>query len=105
MEELEKMLEYTNTTFKQMRDDLNNHFQEIVKDNNQLFIMNIDTEKLWELYLESFPNEIKGIYRERAWHDCTACKKFFKKIANTCTITKNEDDEYVINTLFDFETI
>lgn len=99
------MLEYTNTTFKQMRDDLNNHFQEIVKDNNQLFIMNIDTEKLWELYLESFPNEIKGIYRERAWHDCTACKKFFKKIANTCTITKNEDDEYVINTLFDFETI
>ena len=44
------MLEYTNTTFKQMRDDLNNHFQEIVKDNNQLFIMNIDTEKLWELY-------------------------------------------------------
>ena len=99
------MFEYTNTTFKQMRDDLNNHFQEIVKDNNQLFVLNIDTEVLWDLYLDSFPKEIKGIYREKAWHDCTACKKFFKKIANTCTITKNRDGVYSVNTLFNFETI
>lgn len=99
------MFEYTNSNFKKMRDDLFNHFQENMSDSSLLYRLDVDYEELWHLYLDSFPLEIKGVYRKNSWHDCSACRGFFKKVGNLCSIQHNEDGSYNIITLFDFNTI
>jgi hypothetical protein len=97
-------MEYTNSKFETVSKDLKKHFLEDMCDEEYLFKLNIPYKDLFETYLNSFPNEIKGIYREKAWHDCSACRKFFKKMGNVISISKH-NDEFTIKTLFDFNTI
>ena len=103
------MFNYTNPKFKKFRDDLNEHFQQqltYLHDNQGvLYTLDIPYDTLWNLYLESFPNEIKGIYREKAWHNCSACKKWMKKMGNVVSIDEDVNNTYKITSIFDFQTI
>ena len=91
---------YTNDTFKKMRNAMNEHFKENMADYD-LVKLDCDTEKLWEMYLDGFPEEIKGIYRERAWHDCQACRRWFKRMGNIAAL--HYDGSIV--TFFDYDVI
>lgn len=98
------VFEYTNQKFEQMRNDMEDHFiTEMCK--GYLFRVNIDFEDFYNYYLDSYPTEIKGIYREKSWHDCSACRKFLKKMANVISINKNNNGDYEVSTMFDFNTI
>lgn len=86
--------------FKKMRDLMVGHFQtNMVKENEKLYEVNLDVEKLWNIYLDSFPQGTNEIYRERREHDCSCCHHFFRAMGNVVAIKDNK-----IVTIFDFET-
>lgn len=52
----------------------------------QLYKVNIETDTLWDLYMEAFPDGSNNIFRERREYDCSACKQFIKYAAGIVTI-------------------
>ena len=84
--------------FTEMRDKLIEHFNEMVKDINHLFIVDIDKDMMWDTYLNSFPAGTNSIFRERTWHDCSCCRGFIKHVGNVVSIKNGK-----ITTIWDFE--
>lgn len=84
--------------FVEMRDKLIEHFNEMVKNINHLFIVDIDKDVMWNTYLNSFPAGTNPIFRERTWHDCSCCRGFIKNIGNVVSIKNGK-----ISTIWDFE--
>ena len=85
-------------TFVEMRTKMLEHFANMTKDSTQLFEVSLDKDKLWDLYLESFPPEKNKIFRERREHDCSCCRHFIKTMGNVVAIK----DGKVIS-LWDFD--
>ena len=73
---------YTNSMFREMRDKLQEHFNNMC--DNKLFFTDCDTDEMWNLYLDTLP---QGIYRTNRWHDCTACRRWFRKMAHIIAVT------------------
>ena len=55
----------------------------------ELFVVDVDKEDLWNLYLDSFPEGTNEIYKERREYDCQCCKQFVRNIGNVVTIRGN----------------
>lgn len=77
-------------TFIEMRTKMLEHFAEMTKDNANLYVVNLDKDKLWDLYLESFPPDKNKVFRERREHDCSCCRHFIKAMGNVVTIKDNK---------------
>ena len=95
-------MEYSQDALMTMEDLcelLSAHFEEVSKDANYLFEVDLDKEKLWKIYLYSFPPEANGIYRQRRIHDCTECKTFIRNFGNVVVIKDNK-----VHTIWDFHT-
>lgn len=84
-------------TFIEMRTKMLEHFAEMTKDNANLYVVNLDRDKLWDLYLESFPPDKNKVFRERREHDCSCCRHFIKAMGNVVTIKNGK-----IISLWDF---
>lgn len=56
----------------------------------QLFTTSADKDKLWELYLSSFPAGTNNTFRERAEHDCSCCKQFIRTIGGVVSIREGK---------------
>ena len=85
--------------FTTTRDKLMENFAEMTKNATHLFEVNVDKDKMWNLYLDSFPAGTNEIYRERRSHDCSCCRQFIKTVGNAVVINDNK-----ITTIWDFET-
>lgn len=85
--------------FKKMREEMINHFNEITKEADRLFMVDSDPDILINLYLNNFRDEDNQIYRERREHDCSCCKHFIKRMGNIVIIDKNNE----IKSIWDFE--
>ena len=72
--------------FKQFLKKLQKHFGEMTKDAEQLFVVDIDKDEFWNLYLDSFPAGTNEIYRVRREYDCSCCRHFIKNIGNAVVI-------------------
>lgn len=72
--------------FKQFLKKLQKHFAEMTKDAEQLFVVDIDKDEFWNLYLDSFPAGTNEIYRVRREYDCSCCRHFIKNIGNAVVI-------------------
>ena len=92
---------YTDIMFGNFRDDLLKHYEEELYDED-LFKLNVDNNLLFDKYLNSFKNE--QLHKTNKFHDCSACRKFFKKAGNICTI-KKINNKYKIITLFDYTSL
>ncbi len=84
-------------SFVTMRDNLIAHFNQITKDANNIFVVNIDKDEMWNLYLDSFPKGTNEVYRKRREHDCSCCRSFIKAIGNVVVIKNSK-----ITTIWDF---
>lgn len=52
-----------------------------------LFTVDVYTEVLWNLYLDSFPPGTNEIFRERREFDCSCCRQFVKNFGNVVAVT------------------
>lgn len=55
-----------------------------------LFRVQLDKDKLWELFLKSFPEGTNPIFRKRTEHDCSCCRSFIKNIGDLVAIRNGE---------------
>lgn len=85
--------------FKEFRTLLQKHFDEMVKDGAPLFITNADEDKLYDLYLDSFPAGTNPTFRKRREYDCSCCRRFVKNIGKLVSFI---DGQMV--TVWDFDT-
>ena len=85
--------------FKTFSDKLQRNFNEITKDVDCLFEVNVDKDELWNVYLDSFPIGSNEIFRERRKYDCSACKSFIRNIGKAIVIKDNK-----IKTIWEFES-
>lgn len=85
--------------FKEFRTLLQKHFDEMVKDGAPLFITNADEDRLYDLYLDSFPAGTNPIFRKRREYDCSCCRRFVKNIGKLVSFM---DGQMV--TVWDFDT-
>lgn len=59
--------------FKDFVKAIQKNLQQMSKNSSRLFTVNVDTEELYNLYLDSFPAGTNEIYRERREYDCSCC--------------------------------
>lgn len=85
--------------FRAFNDMMVNHFDEITNNESHIFEVEVDKDELWNLYLDSFPEEVNGIYRERRYYDCSCCRHFIKSFGNVVAVKDGE-----IHTLWDIDT-
>lgn len=86
--------------FHILKTKINEKLKKMEKKYSTLFVANVDNDKIWNLYLDSFPKEENQIFRERRHYDCNCCKHFFKNIGNVVAL--NENLEY--DSIWDIET-
>lgn len=84
--------------FKKFRALLQDHFNEMVKGENPLFITDADEDELYNLYLDSFPAGTNELFRKRRKYDCSCCRRFVKNIGKLVAF----DDGKMI-TVWDFD--
>lgn len=72
--------------FKDFVKAIQKNLQQMSKDSSRLFTVNVDTEELYNLYLDSFPAGTNEIYRERREYDCSCCRHFIRDVGNVVSI-------------------
>ncbi len=87
------------TTFDEFASTLREHVAEMVEDDNDLFVVDLDKDALWDTYLGSYPEGTNPLFRERTNHDCSACRQFVKAFGNVVLIKDGN-----VTTIWDFDT-
>jgi hypothetical protein len=77
-------------------DEVNSKFNELVQDESQLFIVNCDKDKLYDLFLDNIPEEINHIYKVRRRWDCNCCRNAIYQMGRVVKIKSEK-----IETVFD----
>ena len=76
--------------FKDFVKAIQKNLQQMSKDSSRLFTVNVDTEELYNLYLDSFPAGTNEIYRESREYDCSCCRHFIRDVGNVVSIKNGE---------------
>ena len=84
--------------FIEFRDKINTQFNSM--SSGPLFRTGIDKDKLWETYLNSFPEGSNPIFRERTEHDCQCCKQFIRACGDVVQINA----DLTITSIWDITT-
>lgn len=86
-------------TFAEFNREFQKHFEDMSRDVNRLYEVNVDKDILWNLYLDSFPEGTNNIFRQRREFDCSCCRHFIKTFGNVVTIKNG-----ILTTVWDFNT-
>jgi hypothetical protein len=72
--------------FSDIKDKVRTRFQEISSEKRiPLFQVNVDREKIWELYLNGFEDAV-----ERQSHNCNCCKSFLRQWSGIVALVDNK---------------
>lgn len=83
--------------FKLFSAPVQEKFEELCQYQEELFLVSLSSRSIWEKYLESFPKDVNGIFRERASYDCNCCKNFINRIGAIVRIQDNVITDSVWN--------
>jgi hypothetical protein len=75
--------------FKDFRAAIQSQVQQLLS-HQSLYLTNVDKDKLYKLYLSSFPAGTNNLYIKRTEHDCSACKQFICTFGGVVAITDNK---------------
>lgn len=85
--------------FETVRVPFEKHFNEMSEKYPVLYQTDTPKDDLWELYLESIPEEENQVFRTRREYDCSTCRHTIKQIGGLVGIKDQK-----IETIWDFET-
>ena len=66
---------------------------------DRLYVIDLDKDIFWNLYLDSFPEGTNQIYKERREYDCQHCKQFIRQFGNVIAI----NDDNSVRTIWDID--
>jgi hypothetical protein len=84
--------------FVELREKLRKHVAEMLSYVDNLFVVDIDKNVFYNLYLGSFPAGTNTLFRNRKEFDCSACRHFIKSFGNVVKIV-----DQTITTIWDFD--
>lgn len=58
--------------------------------NETLYLTGVDKDRLYDLYLSSFPVGTNNLFLERTEHDCSACRQFIRTFGGVVAIEDNK---------------
>lgn len=85
--------------FFEFNQRLNLNLQKVLDNAKCLFETDADKDKIWDIYLSSFPSAANPLYRVRSVHDCSCCRHFLKQIGHVVWI----DDDLNVRSIFEFD--
>lgn len=69
--------------FKNFSTAVESQFNRMTTDADVTLVrVGVDNDALWDMYLNSYPQEFNGIFRERRNYDCNCCKNFIRRVGN-----------------------
>jgi hypothetical protein len=74
--------------FKVFKAEVAHQFEQMKK--YPLFRVQVEKDKLWSTYLESFPKGSNPIFRERTEHDCSCCKHFIRAVGDVVALVEGK---------------
>ena len=77
--------------FKPFSKTINAKFESMIEQGMVLVRSNVNRSDLYELYLSSFPEELKTIFRERQHYDGNADKNYIYRLGNVIGIDKENN--------------
>lgn len=84
--------------FHKLRDLMQKHIANMVKNADKLFVVDVDGDKLYqEIYLGSFPEGTNNLFRKKNEYECSSCRRFIKSFGPVVTIKNG-----VVTTAWDF---
>lgn len=75
--------------FKEFRETIQLKVEYLLQ-HSTLYVTAIDKDKLYDLYLSSFPPGTNNLYIERTEHDCSVCKQFIRTFGGVVAISANK---------------
>lgn len=84
--------------FHKFHEKFQKNFTKLIANATHLYEVELDKDKLWNLYLDSFPAGTNNIYRTRREYDCSCCRHFVKSLGNVVVIENNQ-----VKTIWDFD--
>ena len=70
----------TRLMFIQLKQAVQDRFDSMIKDQTKLFTVTVDRDKIWDLYLNGFTDEV------RQHHNCNCCKSFLRQFSGIIAI-------------------
>ncbi len=68
------------STFKNFKLQLQENFKELIKEQDVLYVTDVEKDVIWDTYLNSYTEE------EKQGHNCNTCRQFLKPYANIVVI-------------------
>lgn len=71
--------------FRNLKKQVQDNFKKLALSQDKLFVVNVDKEKIWDLYINGFADE-----ELRKEHICNCCKSFIRQFSGIVTIENNQ---------------
>lgn len=77
--------------FKNFSDQVNANFVRLSEDNQvKVFSTDVETDALFQKYMDSFPAEYNGIFRVKEHYNCNSCRSFIKRVGGLLFVKGTE---------------
>jgi len=93
-----------NENFQKAMHEIQDHYENMLKENTKMFQAQTDHNELWTLYTQLLNKaNMNPTYHEYPYHECSNCKKFMNTHGNIIFI-KKDNNTLTLHSIFDINT-